>query len=229
MCVHAGQKFEKPVGGHRNAIVHALTLCLTGERAVGSIATFSVFTYHSSFFASSPSREHHTSGKATLSIQALFKVREPSRKKELKTHTAVDIAQLTSLANDIADKTYLLEYRTSTFGEGVKVGMILGSDCKDAGLQGRVADVLWNAVCEKHGAVYFGLEVQKVHLLLTGSIKGQVSATTCVRNTNQSAHVVCRATGSTSTTTTPQLPQGPIPLSLPQFRMRAPSNAFARN
>lgn len=223
------KKCKESVGGHRDAIVHVLILCLTGDRVPGSIVTFSAFIHHSSFFASSPSREHHTFGTPTVSIQLLFTVDQPNKDKKLQTHTAVDTAKLTTLANDIADKTQLKDFRHSKFGQGVSVGMILGSDCEDAELRERGKEVLWNAVCEEHAARYYGLKVHKVHLLLTGCIKGQVSETTCVRDTNQFEHVICSPTGSASTQTTPQVPKQPTPLSLPQFRIRASSKAFARN
>jgi len=223
------KKCKESVGGHRDAIVHVLILCLTGDRVPGSIVTFSAFIDHSSFFASSPSREHHTFGTPTVSIQLLFTVGHRNKDKKLHTHTARDTAKLTALANDIADKTELKDFRHSKFGEGVSVGMILGSDCEDVKLRERGKEVLWDAVYDDHAAWYDGLEVHKVHLLLTGCIKGQVSETTCVRDTNQFEHVICSPTGSTSTQTTPQVPKQPTPLSLLQFRIRASSKAFARN
>jgi len=191
--------------------------------------TFSAFTHHSSFFASSPTREHHTFGTPTVSIQLLFTVGQPNKDRKLQTHTAGDTAELTTLANDIADKTHLKDFRLSKFGEGVSVGMILGSDCVDVDLRKRAQKVLWGAVYDEHASYYDGIQVHKMHLLLTGCIKGQVSATTCVRDTNQFEHVICRPTGSTSTQTTPQAAKQPTPLSLPQFRIRASSKAFARN
>jgi hypothetical protein len=206
-------------------------LCLTGLRAPGAIATFSVNTYHSSFFASSPTRQHHTFGKPTLSIQVMFTHENGSSNrggaKVVKTHTATDIAELTNIANDIADKTHLLKYKPSTFAHVTRVGMILGSDCQQTELQERVKEALCDAFSSDDAAYYHGVTVHKVHLLMTGCIKGQVSATTCVRGTNQAGHVICRPTESASTQATVQLPKGPTPLSLPQCRMRALSKPFA--
>ena len=189
-----------------------LTACLTaGKRDAGSTVLFKTGINHSSFHARCTPETGFglsTFGRALISIQVMFSFADSTRRSNASVSTStVPEAGLTDLAVAIAGSTSLLPQKLpeqlSTWTNGERSGMLLGSDLEDDGLISQVRAVVAQACGnDSVGAI------QKIHLLLSGSFKGQVTSKNSCARTN----VLCRHTRSASTLTQPEREQRRIPL-----------------
>lgn len=165
-----------------------LSACLTtGSRDVGSIVSFPTGMYHSSFYvicapggytANNPVYDLSDFGRAMISIQVMHDHPESKRRttaQEVSTFSFENEQLLRDLALDIAGKTKL--HPAKQPGERAmwaleeRTGFLLGTDVDDGNLITRVRAVL-QSMYGSNSAI----TIRKVHLLLSGSIRGQVKA-----------------------------------------------------
>ena len=165
-----------------------LSACLTtGSRIAGSIVSFPTGMYHSSYYAicapggytaNNPVYDLSDFGRAMISIQVMHDHPERIRRttaQEVSTFSFDNEQLLRDLALDIADKTKL--HRAKQPNERAmwaleeRTGFLLGTDVDDGNLKNRVS-----AVLQAMYANSSDITIRKVHLLLSGSIRGQVKA-----------------------------------------------------
>ena len=165
-----------------------LSACLTtGSRIVGSIVSFRTGMYHSSFYAicapggysaKHPVYDLSDFGRAMISIQVMHD--HPVRPQRttaqgVSTFSFGHEKLLRDLALDIAGKTKLHTAKQpnerAIWALDERTGFLLGTDVDDHNLITRVSAVL-QTMYEHSSAIM----IRKVHLLLSGSIRGQVKA-----------------------------------------------------
>lgn len=131
---------------------------------------------HSSYYLLLRDRRLGTFGRCIVSIQVHFNRQESTGRtnNQVSTFTLQDTAELTRLAKEIADKTHLLRAQQpadrSTWAFQEYTGMILGSDLPQCAAMTDVTALVSDALGGSE------VTVTKVHLLVTGSIRGQVSS-----------------------------------------------------
>jgi hypothetical protein len=164
-----------------------LTACLTtGTRRVGRIVSFPTGMHHSSFYAlcapsgydvNKPAYELSDFGRAMISIQVMHDNPQKTKRTDggIWSFSLEDTQLLRALALDIAAMTKLhpakqpLERATWALEE--RTGFLLGTDVHDSDLKTRVGTVLAK-MYDSSSAIM----IRKVHLLLSGTIRGQVTA-----------------------------------------------------
>ena len=149
---------------------------MTGERIPGCIVFFETGMPHSSYYLLQRDHKLGTFGRCIVSIQVHFNCQESTGRtnNQVSTFTLQDTAALTRLATQIAGETHLLRAQQpadrSTWAFQEYTGMILGSDLTQCATMTEVTSLVSHALGGSE------VTVQKVHLLVTGSIRGQVSS-----------------------------------------------------
>ena len=166
------------------------------------MVTFETGLPHSSYYALQRTYRLGTFGRAIVSIQVMFSnpERAPRANNQVSTFTLQDAADLTRLAKQIARKTHLLPAQQpenrSKWAFKEQTGFIVGSNLPEGDTMAEVKALVANAL----GWPDIDFAVHKLHLLFTGSIRGQVSSLEMRTDTkyNVQAYAIGKHTDSDS-------------------------------
>lgn len=131
---------------------------------------------HSSYYALQRDNKFGAFGRCMVSIQVLFNHQERTGRtnNQVSTFTLQNTAKLTRLATQIAGETHLLRSQQpatrSTWAFQEYTGMIVGSELPRGETMTEVTTLVSHALGGSE------VTVQKLHLLVSGSIRGQVSS-----------------------------------------------------